>query len=265
VPVEELQDRVEQHRARAQAIVGRVVLQARVLRVVAQLLDEAAVERGERDEQGEDPVARVNRRGDDSGVAEQAEARPGEQAAAGGGPVGREEVIHPLAVDDAEAEADLAAEVVVDPLDVDDAVLEEAEGGQLDREGDLEVVRRVQRVFMVFLVAGPERDRVVAGNKADEVEEERVQPAGAEDRAVAELVEAVQKEGVDAAVEEKGGQEQGDRADRPGVEGGGAGEGDDGEVAARLSEAEQVAALIEASEQVAVDRGAVPVDALGDV
>ena len=57
--------------------------------------------------------------------------------------------------------------------------------------------------------------------------------------------------------------EQRERAEVPGVERRCGGEADDRQVAEGLSEAKQVAALIEAGEQVAVDRGAVPVDALG--
>lgn len=234
-----------------------------MLDVVAEALNQAAVEGGEREQDRDEPEAEVDRDDGDGEVAEEAEARPVEQTAAGIGLAGGEQVVHPVAVDDAEGEANLAAEVMVDALVVDEAVFEKADGREFDRQSHLEIVGWVQRVFMVFLVAGPERDRVVAGHEADEIEEERVQPFGAEDGAVAELVKAVEEEGVDRAVEVERDDEQRERAEVPGVERRCGGEADDRQVAEGLSEAKQVAALIEAGEQVAVDRGAVPVDALG--
>ena len=86
---------------------------------------------------------------------------------------------------------------------VDQRALEKGHERQFHRQHHFEIVRRMQGVLVVLLVAGPEQDRVVPAQEADDTQKERVQRLGLEDRFVAKFMEGIQEERPERAVQQE--------------------------------------------------------------
>src|SRR5262249_26310009 len=129
------------------------------------------------------------------------DARPAEQMLALVGGAGREQDFFPAAFDAAEGQAHDDLEAVDKVPRVDNGELQEGLQGQLLRQHDFQVFGRVQGVLVVLLVAGPEDDGVAPAQEADDLQEEAVEGFGLEDGLVDELVEGVEQEGGEGAVQ----------------------------------------------------------------
>ena len=100
------------------------------------------------------------------------------------------------------AEADVSLDPLVETPGIDQDTFEEAFKRDFEGQHDFQIIWRVEGVFVMFLMAGPKHHRVEAAEKAEDVEEERVQPLRFEDSAMTKLVEAVEQEGVKGAMHE---------------------------------------------------------------
>ena len=201
VPVEEAEERIEDDCARAEAEVRDVVCHSNVLGVVAQEEDEAAIGRAEGDKDRELPPAQVERDADEHEVAQEHDAVPAEETLSAFYVFRREEDLVPTWIEVfEEAPAEGAADTAVRTQGVDKSTAQEAFECEVHGEDDFAVFGRMEGVFVVFGMAGPEVDRVIPAEEAEEVEKEDVERLGAEYGAVHQFVEAVDDEGVACAV-----------------------------------------------------------------
>ena len=128
------------------------------------------------------------------------------------------------------------------------------------RQHYFQVSRRVQGVLVMFLVAGPEMDMIVAGEKTESPQEERVEELRSEYRAVHELVEPVVEELETGAVNENCQQQDGQRPVAGGVPGGRPGQHDQAEMSQGLTQAPEITALIQVLQRCRIKRRPIPVD-----
>ncbi len=143
---------------------------------------------------GDLPEAQDGGNGYDGGVPQQDHPGPAHHAPPGLG-VGRgEQGKLPLAVEAAEGQRHHVPRGPVEPDEVDHRREQEARGLELDGQDHLQVIRRVQRVQVVLVVAGPEGNRVRPVQEAVDGKKDGIEPFGFEHRAVHQLVKPVQQE-----------------------------------------------------------------------
>ena len=233
-----------------------------MLAAVAQQEQPAPVERGEGEQHGQLPPAHVEGSGEDRRVAAEQHPVPAEQAPPLLHLLRREQDRLPAGV---RASQDPPEEDAADPVPgapvVDEGAAQVALQGHVHGQHDLAVLGRVEGVLVVLRVAGPELHRVVPAEEAEHVQEEHVEPLGAEDGAVAQLVEAVDDEVVARAVDECGEDEPRPRQVQGGVPRRRAGGGQGPQEAEGLGQAQQVAAAVQLGQELPVQAGAVPGDA----
>ena len=119
--------------------------------------------------------------------------------------IGWEQKIFPFALQPPERQTDYALDALNKAPWIYHSGFVEALAGYFDGKHDFEVIRRMERVLVVFLVACPEVHMVIPAQEAEDPQKKLVEEFGAEDRTVTQLMEAVQQKSVESAVEEKDG------------------------------------------------------------
>src|SRR5690606_107555 len=102
--------------------------------------------------------------------------------------------IAPFAIDLAEAQADDSFQAVIQAHRVDEGKSEIALECEVDGQHHFQIIRRVQRVFVMLLMAGPEEHRVIPAEKAVDVQKQRVKPARPKHGLMAPFMEARSEE-----------------------------------------------------------------------
>src|SRR5579859_2706948 len=261
VPVQKADNGIDDEGAGAQAKVGDIILETGVLGVIAEVLEQAAIKRGQGEYDDELPQSKIERHSQDEQVAEQDEARPAEEAAPLGDGGRGKETLFPGAVDPSERQPRDQPQAVHEVPRIDERRAQQRLHGVRLGQDHLQVVWRVEGIFMMLLVTGPEHDRIAPADKADQVQEERVERLRLEDGLMDKLVEGVDEERKAGAVQVKEQQEDVPGQANGGVPGRGAGSEQDSEIAKGLLQAQPIAALVEQGERLARNGRLVPVDA----
>ena len=258
VPVEKAHEGAEQDGAGAEAEIGHLVAQADVLGGVAEKEEPAAVEGAQGDQDDGLPVAAVERYRRQGRVSAQQEAVEAEEPPSSGAVLWREQGGVPPFLHSSAAVAHDPFHGRPESPGVHQGELEIVLQFQLRRQHHLQVVGRMQGVLVMGAVAGPEEDGIVPADEAVDVEEEGIEPAGAEDGAVAELVKAVDDEAVHRSVGKQGEKEPGPGEAYRGEPGNGPGQGEHTEETHGLHQTAPVAALVELVEQFSGNGGSIP-------
>lgn len=175
VPVEEFEDGVESDSSNAEPEILHIVLKTGVLEVVADKAEPASVERGKRGGDGEEPPAHGYRNRDDGCVAREQEARPIDPPAALRGFGMGEESLVPRTVRFTAGHHDGAEEDDGQANRVNEIAQEKSvESEVCDGKDDFQIVWRVESVFMVLSVAGPELVRIDPHEEGEESRENEI-------------------------------------------------------------------------------------------
>ena len=172
-----------------------------MLRLVEQVLEAAAVKRRQRQQDRQHPPAQRHRHSDNQGMPDQHQPRPIEERPPLLDRFRRKEGAFPFAVDDAETHQQHRFHTQDESARIDEGEAEIGAQRQLDRQHHLEIIRRVQGIAMMRLMAGPERDVIEPAQKTKDIAEDNVERRRLENGFVTELVKAVDQKGVERAVQ----------------------------------------------------------------
>ena len=109
-------------------------------------------------------------------------------------------MIRPLPLDNAQAVFYMGLDRRIHRPRIDEAELQKMLQPHLSWQHDFEIVRRMQRVFVVLGVAGPEHDMAAPAQKAEQPQKKVVQQARLEHCIVAKLVGGVEQKNIKRAI-----------------------------------------------------------------
>ena len=257
VPVDELHKGIERESAATETEVGHVVLEADVLRLVAEAVQPTAVKAVEGGEKRQQPEVKVEGKGDDERMPGEHGARPADGGLAFGGACG-EKFLLPFALKLRAGNAEDLFDAKKKAHGIDDAAYDGLPDNDFGGQRDFEVVGLVESIAVVARMTGVEHFKIDPAEEGEDADEEGVERLGTENGVVAEFVHGVDEERAKCAMEQE---EEQDDADGPvsgGVEHEAAAEEEKTEKAEGLEPAEEIALLVEGLEGPGIDGSAVP-------
>ena len=194
-----------------EAKVRHVVLEADVLRVVAQEEETVSVKRGKSGHNRQHPKMEKDGDGDDGAVAQEEESGLADGAALFFGRGIAEGDLDPFVTEVRTTHRrlhitarspDCAPDCFYQGDRVDETLEKEVADHYVQGKNYLAVVGRMERITMVPRMAGLEHLEIDPGEERQNPVEETVEPLGAKDSAVAKFVDAIGQESTDGSVKE---------------------------------------------------------------